>query len=47
MPNIRNESEATCWHVAPPILYYVKEYGALAGEQAIMNEIIRRGSGTD
>lgn len=44
MPTLRNESLTTCWSVDPPILYYVKEYGTLAGEQAIMNEVYERGS---
>lgn len=43
MPSIRNESLLECWEVDPPILFYVREYGALSGEEAIMNEIYRRG----
>jgi hypothetical protein len=44
MPNIRNESHIDCWAVDPPILYFVREYGLVSGEQAIMNEIFKRGS---
>ena len=43
MPSIYNESKLECWDVNP-IKYYVTEYGTVDGEQAIMNEIYKRGS---
>lgn len=43
MPSIRNESVMECWEVDPPIKFYVTEYGLLAGEEQMMNEIYNRG----
>lgn len=43
MPSIRNESKLECWEVDPPIKYYITQYGVVTGEQAIMNEIFKRG----
>jgi hypothetical protein len=43
MPSITDFNMMECWEVDPPIKYYVKEYGLVSGEAAIMNEIFNRG----
>jgi len=43
MPTLENENVTECWPVYTPIRYWIKEYGLVSGEEAIMNELYQRG----
>lgn len=40
---VQDEGVGECWPVERQTRYYVKEWGALSGEEAMMSEIFSRG----